>query len=150
MLWFVLIQMPVLMLSLTMTVDYTRIYLAHRQVTNAAQAAAQAGAQQIAPGTSTLVQSGASSATAVAQATFNQAEAVNAIPVAAIKSVNYSATTTTITVTVVYQPAGLMGIVLVQGHVLTAPTTTVTATAFVCVPGQSGGATQGFCATPSA
>jgi Flp pilus assembly protein TadG len=147
MLWFVLIQLPVLFFALGMTVDFTRIYIAHRQVANASQAAAQAGAQQISPtlsaaGTPVLNQPAAQS---VAIDTINRAEGANAIRTASSNPlVTVTTTATTITVKMTYQPSNLM-----FANIFSTPTTTVTSTAFICVPGQSG-ATQGYCATPGA
>jgi Flp pilus assembly protein TadG len=135
----------VLFFALGMTVDFTRIYIAHRQVANATQAAAQAGAQQIstslsAANTPVLNQPAAQAA---ALDTVNRVESANAIrTVSPNPTVVISTTAQTITVKITYQPADLL-----FSNTFGTPTTTVTSTAFVCVPGQAG-ATQGYCATP--
>ena len=53
-LFFVIVCIPIIMIALMLAVDISRIYLAHRQVGNVAQAAALAGAWQLEPGTTTV------------------------------------------------------------------------------------------------
>jgi len=142
-LWFVLVQIPVMFFVLGMTVDFTRLYVAHRQAVNLAQAAAQAGSQQIALNSTSLNQS---AAVAAADGTWTFANTVNAAPLLnSGANMGVTATQQTVTVTITYTVKGLIGF-----GVFPTSKTTVTASAFVCLPGQSTGPTSGYCATPGA
>ena len=152
-LWFMVISLPLSFFVTSETWDLAQAYLMHREVTNAAFAAAEAGAFQITYNTTTLNTANAQS---VATDTWNYEVATGGVPHGAIivGPPQVTATSRVVTITVDFQVGGpKFGILFGQ---TSNQVYSVTATAFVCVPTAAPGfnsgqaPTQGFCATPTA
>lgn len=147
-LFFALVTLPVAMLCLTLSVDFTRMFLAARQVTSAAESAALAGAYQTTPGTSTLDESLAES---IAEETFTVAGDSGVYHLASNSEPEITATTSRVTVAVTYDVAGL----LFAGWFMdgNSETFNIERHADVCVPATSGTVdaplgSPGYCTRP--
>lgn len=154
MLWFMAITVPVMFAGLGMAVDVTRITLAYRQMSMAADAAALAGAQQFAPDKAYL-DTGAAHAAAVDSLCYSarvgampQARAGNSNQLqcgAGSASGTISANTARVQVTANYRVPDLM--FLGYFGVMQGKDSSVTRTAQVCVPGATA---LGACVRPQA
>jgi Flp pilus assembly protein TadG len=162
-LWFMVISLPIAFFVCSETVDLSRVYLVHREVSNAAFSAAEAGAQDITNDGVTLVlpATGAnhcgsgsdpagSDAYDVTNATWARELVVDAVPadahVTSIAVCVAQPGDNEVAVTVNYQVRGLI-FGANSGVNEAGANYSVTATAFVCIPGQTNLPTQGYCAT---
>lgn len=145
--------LPMMFFSCALTIDMSRLYVAHREAVNAAQAAAQAGAYQISPGSvgagdgyaATLEEQRAQQA---ATSAWDKAVAEQAVPLLGPRSeVTVSSGAQEVTVHVTYTVPGLIFTGLFGQT--TDPTDHISASAFICVPGASGQATGGYCQLPT-
>lgn len=167
--YFALIAIPVMWFGSAMAVDFTRIVIAHRQVANATQAAALAGAQQfvvdaaeidpeksrvaaretycvaVAAGQLPMVQARGTSSSCVRG---EGRVALTVTPIASGTSPTGTPTYMQVEVTSRYRVTGLL-----FGSFFGAKSTydadPVTRSAAICLPGVATGPTNGFCAKPS-
>lgn len=145
--------LPMMFFSCALTIDMSRLYVAHREAVNAAQAAAQAGAYQISQ--ASIGASDGYAATLQSQraqqtpsATWAKAVSAQAVPLLGPGSqVTVSTGTEEVTVHVTYTVPGLIFTGLFGQT--TDPTDHISASAFICVPGASGQATGGYCQLPT-
>lgn len=169
-LYFTVVVIPVVFLSAALAVDFTRIIIAARETSNAAAAAALAGAWQMEDGVAAL---NASKSTAAAVETFCYAQRVGATHLAqpagsgghtcsgggradiTVTLKDYKATNggltaggyTTVEVTARHKVPDLVFFNFFgAGRSFTA--NPITRSASVCVPGDTAGATQGNCQRP--
>lgn len=144
--WFLVVMVPVMFFVCAITVDLARMYVAHRSVTDAAIAAAQAGAEQFTTGGS--LRTGASTTAAVE--TFRKELAVNAIPggidIVSMRVASARASTT-VTVTIRYRMTDMIFTSFFGGTGAASHVFTANAQAYICRPGQAG-PTAGYCQAP--
>jgi Flp pilus assembly protein TadG len=149
-----LIGLPVMFFAGAMTIDFGRIYMAHREAVNAAQAAAQAAANQIAPaptgqGNASIATLDPQAASQVAQDTWDLSVNDGAVPLVgknAVVTVNPAGQSVTVGVT--YSVPGLFfSSFFGQSN---SPRYHVVAAAEICFPGVPGAnqSTQGYCQLP--
>jgi Flp pilus assembly protein TadG len=133
-----LVGIPLLFIGAGMAVDFTRVVVAARQVSNATEASALAGAFQFQPGKAQL---DLPQARSIALDTYTRAQQAGQMPLASNQSTAVSASATQVTVTTTYDvPAlGFLHYFGVQFHGLQ-----ISRTAYVCLAGT----TSSECARP--
>lgn len=160
-LYFVLLAVPVFFFGSALAVDFTKAVIAARQVANATQAAALAGAQQYRFGEATVDLAAAKAAAAdtfcTAQANRQMAYATgigsglscsdgSVAHISVTGSGGSGNAVTLVTVTAQYQVDGMLFTRFFGESAYVA--NPITRSAAVCVPGQAGGPTGGYCARP--
>ncbi len=148
------IGLPVMFFAGAMTIDFGRIYMAHREAVNAAQAAAQAAANQIAPaptgqGNASIATLDPQAATRVAKDTWDLSVNDGAVPLVgknAVVTVNPA--NQSVAVDVTYNVPGLFFSSFFGQS--SSPSYHIVATAEICFPGSPGAnqPTQGYCQLP--
>ena len=163
--YFVLLALPTLTFSAGLAVDFTRIIIATRQVNNAAQAAALSGAQQFIANTQYIDAQGAkaaaertycvaitSGATSLSSATGGAGISCPGGSAASIEvttiDAGYQNGVAAASAVNVHASFHVTGLVFTNfwGMGSTFDPAPVDKSAQVCVPGDNGGPTNGFCA----
>jgi uncharacterized membrane protein len=146
-LWFVMLSVPTLMLTLGMGVDLGRLVIAHRQAANLASAAAVAGSFQFVPGEAAL-DTDAAEKEALRTWEWGRTSKNAARNLDTGETVEVTAEGNRVSVTVYYNVNNLLILrYFTDGGKDTVEQATVTRTAFVCVSDVEDD-TEGFCARP--
>jgi Flp pilus assembly protein TadG len=136
-LFFLMVAMPLLAFGAMLSVDFTKVLVLTREMSNATGAAALAGAQQYQPNTTVLNRSAAVSE---AGALLTQAETTQAVKGRLVdKQISVNAARTEVTVTATYEVRDLAVLPVVAalfGVDDAVVSHTVTRIATVCVPDQ--------------
>lgn len=155
MLFFVMIALPMLLLGSTLAGDITYMVKTNREVSNATEAAAVAGAFQFQPGSTLLVRTGANSYNAAAQRLIAEAESNGSVSVDIDATVDievnpYGGERVIVTSTYTLRPFGFYAALeaFFGGDDAGGRTYTVVRTADVCIPGVYS-PTGGACARPT-
>lgn len=155
MLFFVMIALPLLLLGSMLAGDVTYIVKTHREVSNATEAAAVAGAFQFQPGSTLLVRTGSDSYSAAAHRLLERAQENRTVNVDIEADVDievnpYGGERVIVTSTYTLRPYGFYAALnaFFGGDDNGVRTYTVVRTADVCIPGVYS-PTGGSCTRPT-
>lgn len=146
-LWFSLVALPFIFFAMTLSMDVTRLYLGARQVSNAADAAALAGAYQFVDAGIGRAELNIPLAQDAARDTLRASIDAGVTRSVVVTSVRVAATDTAVAVSVDYDVRPISPLSAIFTGLILDGSSTITRTAEVCIPGVTY-ATGGLCVRP--